>query len=267
MNRSYSKIRHIQESNQRLERRLLNEQENDNNYMELVSGQTYKFFPVVLEENRLRIIADTDDPYDSFKSLFDMKILSYTNKVLEGMVGETKIVYDEKIFTPKSVNNSSVFHSQPYPLAPKRYFCEKNNPKKCIMDINFGHTKLGLKNEFKKANDFLDLDKSQSLFSEVTDNNFDSLVLKSTVPFIVDFSAVWCGPCRIVAKTLTEIKREYGDKFEMGKLNVDVEKKTADKYEIKSIPVVMIFKNGEMVKKIEGNKPIEEYKREIDSIL
>ena len=135
------------------------------------------------------------------------------------------------------------------------------------MDSDMGYTKLGLKNVVKKANDFLDLDKSQSLFSEVTDNNFDSLVLKSTVPFIVDFSAVWCGPCRMTAKTLTEIKREYGEKFEMGKLDIDFEKKTRDKYEIKSIPVVMIFKNGEMVKKIEGNKTIEEYKREIDSIL
>jgi thioredoxin 1 len=71
----------------------------------------------------------------------------------------------------------------------------------------------------------------------------------------------------MTAKTLTEIKREYGEKFEMGKLDIDFEKKTRDKYEIKSIPVVMIFKNGEMVKKIEGNKTIEEYKREIDSIL
>ena len=258
MNRSYSKIRHIQESNQRLEKRLFNEQENDNDYKELVSGQTYKFIPVFPEENKLRVNADTTD--DILKSLFEMKILSYTNKVLEGMVGKTKMVYDEKIFTPKSDNNSN-------PSSPRRYFCEKNNPKKCIIDSDMGHTKLGNRETYKRANAFMDLDKSQSLFSEVTDNNFDSLVLKSTVPFIVDFSAVWCGPCKMTAKTLTEIKREYGDKFEMGKLNIDVEKKTADKYEIKSIPVVMIFKNGEMLKKIEGNKTIEEYKREIDSIL
>ena len=130
-----------------------------------------------------------------------------------------------------------------------------------------GYTKLGKRDLSKKVGDILNPDKSQSLFSEVTDNNFDSLVLKSTVPFIVSFSAVWCGPCRMVAKTLTEIKREYGDKFEMGKLDIDVEKKTREKYKISSIPVIMIFKNGEMVKKIEGIKPIEEYKREIDSIL
>ena len=261
MNRSYSKIRHIQESNQRLEKRLFNEQENDNDYMELVSGQTYRFIPVLPEENRLRVIADTTD--DALKSLFEMKILSYTNKVLEGMAGKTKMVYDEKIFTPKGVNNSN-------PSSPRRYFCEKNNPKKCIIDSDMGHTKLGKRETYKMANDILDFDPAErkaSLFSEVTDNNFDSLVLKSTVPFIVDFSAVWCGPCKMTAKTLTEIKREYGDKFEMGKLNIDVEKKTRDKYEIKSIPVVMIFKNGEILKKIEDNKTIEEYKREIDSIL
>ena len=268
MHRSYSKIRHIQESNQRLEKRLFNEQENDNDYKELVSGQTYKFIPVFPEENKLRVNADTTD--DILKSLFEMKILSYTNKVLEGMVGKTKMVYDEKIFTPKSDNNPNPYYSRTYPLLPQRYFCEKNNPKKCITDSYMGHTKLGKRDMYLKANDILDFDPAErkvSLFSEVTDNNFDSLVLKSTVPFIVDFSAVWCGPCKMTAKALTEIKREYGDKFEMGKLNIDVEKKTRDKYEIKSIPVVMIFKNGEMLKKIEGNKTIEEYKREIDSIL
>ena len=252
MNRSFSKIRHIQEANQRLEKRLFNEQVNDNDYMELVPGQTYEFFPVIPEEDKLRINADTMGALNS--DLFKMKILSYTNKVLEGMVGETKMVYDEKIFAPESAS-------------PQRYFCEKNNPTKCIIDTDMGYTKLGKRDLSKKVGDILNPDKSQSLFSEVTDNNFDSLVLKSTVPFIVSFSAVWCGPCRIAAKTLTEIKREYGDKFDMGKLDIDVEKKTREKYIVSSIPVIMIFKNGEMVKKIEGSKPIEEYKREIDSIL
>jgi thioredoxin 1 len=233
----------------RLVKKVIKEQKDDNGYMELVSGQTYEFFPVFPEEDILRINADTLS-----SDLFKMKILSYTNKVLEGMVGETKMVYNEKFFSPKS-------------KAPQRYFCEKNNPKKCIIDTYMGYTKLEKRNQSKKLGDFMNPDKSQSLFSEVTDNNFDSLVLKSTVPFIVDFSAVWCGPCRMAAKTLTEIKREYGDKFEMGKLDIDVEKKTRDKYKISSIPVIMIFKNGKMVKKIEGNKPIEEYKREIDSIL
>jgi thioredoxin 1 len=233
----------------RLVKRVIKEQKNDNGYMELVLGQTYEFFPVFPEEDKLRINTDT------LKSdLFKMKILSYANKVLEGMVGETKMVYNENFFTPKST-------------VPQRYFCEKNNPKKCITDTNMGYTKLGKKDLSKKVGDFMNPDKSQSLFSEVTDNNFDSLVLKSTVPFIVDFSAVWCGPCRMVAKTLTEIKREYGDKFEMGKLDIDFEIKTREKYKIRSVPVIMIFKNGKMVKKIEGIKPIEEYKREINSIL
>ncbi len=233
----------------RLVKKVIKEQENDNGYMELVSGQTYEFFPVFPEEDILRFNTDTLNT-----DLFKMKILSYGNKVLEGMVGDTKMVYDEKFITPKST-------------APQRYFCEKNNPKKCITDTDMGYTKLGKRDLSKKVSDFMNPDKSQSLFSEVTDNNFNSLVLKSTVPFIVDFSAVWCGPCRMAAKTLTEIKREYGDKFEMGKLDIDVEKKTREKYKIRSIPVIMIFKNGKMVKKIEGSKPIEEYKKEIDSIL
>ena len=233
----------------RLIKKVIKEQESNNGYMELVSGETYEFFPVFPEEDTLGMNINTLN-----SDLFKMKILSYANKVLEGMVGETKMVYDEKFLAPKSAS-------------PQRYFCEKNNPKKCITDTDMGYTKLGKRDLSKKVDDFMNPDKSQSLFSEVTDNNFDSLVLKSTVPFIVDFSAVWCGPCRMVVKTLTEIKLEYGDKFKMGKLDIDVEKKTREKYKISSIPVIMIFKNGKMVKKIEGSQSIEDYKREIDSIL
>ena len=98
----------------RLVKKVIKEQKDDNGYMELVSGQTYEFFPVFPEEDILRINADTLS-----SDLFKMKILSYTNKVLEGMVGKTKMVYDEKFITPKST-------------APQRYFCEKTTPKNVL---------------------------------------------------------------------------------------------------------------------------------------
>ena len=118
----------------------------------------------------------------------------------------------------------------------------------------------------QELNDFLGQDSS-GLFERIDENNFNSLVLKSNVPFIVDFSAVWCGPCRKTAVILKELKVEYGDKFNMGRIDVDVEKSFSKTFNVPSIPVVMIFKNGEMVKRIDKLVSKEEYKTEIDKFL
>jgi thioredoxin 1 len=118
----------------------------------------------------------------------------------------------------------------------------------------------------QELNNFLGQDSS-GLFERIDENNFNSLVLKSNVPFIVDFSAVWCGPCRKTAEYLKELKVEYGDKFNMGRIDVDVEKSFSKTFNVPSIPVVMIFKNGEMVKRIDKLVSKEEYKTEIDKFL
>lgn len=86
----------------------------------------------------------------------------------------------------------------------------------------------------------------------VTKNNFESEVLKSNVPVIADFWATWCGPCRMIAPLLEEIASENEGKLKVAKINVDEEMELAMKYQIEAIPTLLIFKNGEMVKKSVG---------------
>ena len=81
---------------------------------------------------------------------------------------------------------------------------------------------------------------------DVTDDNFESEVLKSDVPTVVDFWAPWCGPCRIFSPTVEEVEKELGSKVKFCKLNTDENQKTAGKYNIMSIPTAMLIKNGEV---------------------
>ena len=88
---------------------------------------------------------------------------------------------------------------------------------------------------------------------ELTDANFESEVLQSTSPVLVDFWAVWCGPCKMIAPELEKIADEKpADVLKIGKLNVDENRDTAIKYGISSIPTLLLFKGGEVVKKLIG---------------
>lgn len=87
---------------------------------------------------------------------------------------------------------------------------------------------------------------------EFTDSNFDSEVLKSDIPVLVDFWAEWCGPCRMVAPEVEKIEKEKAGSLKVGKLNVDENRETAIRYGITSIPSLLLFKNGQMVKKLVG---------------
>lgn len=89
----------------------------------------------------------------------------------------------------------------------------------------------------------------------VTDASFQTEVLDSDKPVIVDFWAEWCGPCRAVSPILDAIASEHADKIELAKLDVDANPDTAMKYGITSIPAMYVFKGGEVVKKVIGARP------------
>lgn len=82
---------------------------------------------------------------------------------------------------------------------------------------------------------------------DFTDANFDSEVLKSDKPALVDFWAEWCGPCRVQSPIVEQLSNDVGDKYKVGALDVDANMATAQKYSILSIPTTMIYKNGRVV--------------------
>jgi thioredoxin 1 len=100
----------------------------------------------------------------------------------------------------------------------------------------------------------------------VTDNNFDAEVLESETPVLVDFWAPWCGPCRMVAPVLAQINDERED-LRVVKLNVDENQNTAVRFEVLSIPTMILFKNGQVAKKLIGAQPKARIESELEPVL
>ncbi|MBM3699233.1 MAG: thioredoxin [Actinobacteria bacterium] len=103
--------------------------------------------------------------------------------------------------------------------------------------------------------------------TKVTTADFDSVVLKSATPVLVDFWAEWCGPCRAVGPILEEISNEYGDKLKIVKLNTDEEGSIAMKYGISSIPTMNVFVGGQIVKTIIGAKPKPALLKDLENFI
>lgn len=90
---------------------------------------------------------------------------------------------------------------------------------------------------------------------KLTKQNFETEVINSDVPVLVDFWATWCGPCRMIAPIVSQIADEADGKFKVGKVNVDEEQELAEQFEIMSIPTMVVFKNGKPVNSVVGMRP------------
>jgi len=102
---------------------------------------------------------------------------------------------------------------------------------------------------------------------EITDANFEELVLKSDKPVVVDFWAVWCGPCRMVGPIVNEIGEDYKDRLVVGKVDVDNNPGISAKYGIRNIPTILFFKDGEVVDKQVGAVPKQVLVGKVEPLL
>jgi thioredoxin 1 len=102
---------------------------------------------------------------------------------------------------------------------------------------------------------------------EVTDSNFESEIINSDKPAMVDFWAAWCGPCRMVTPVVKELAAEYGDRIKIGKCNVDENPIAPSRYGIRSIPTLILFKDGQVVEQIIGAVPKDNIEAVLQKVL
>ncbi|NWF50109.1 MAG: thioredoxin [Ignavibacteriaceae bacterium] len=101
----------------------------------------------------------------------------------------------------------------------------------------------------------------------ITDSNFDDEVLKSSLPVLIDFWAVWCGPCKMIAPIIEELANEYEGKAKICKLDVDENQQTSIKYGVRSIPTLLLFKEGKLKDTIIGAVPKNVIVQKLNSVI
>ena len=102
---------------------------------------------------------------------------------------------------------------------------------------------------------------------EFTDDNFDTEVLKSNLPVLVDFWAEWCGPCKMIGPIVEEIASDYAGKVKVGKVNVDFNNQVAMQYGIRGIPALLVFKSGAVANQIVGAVPKNNITQILDEVI
>jgi len=102
---------------------------------------------------------------------------------------------------------------------------------------------------------------------EFTDANFQSEVIDSDLPVLVDFWAPWCGPCKMIAPTIDELANDYAGRVKIGKLNTDENQQIPTNYQIQGIPTILLFKGGQLVEKFVGVANKEKFSTALDSQL
>ncbi len=105
------------------------------------------------------------------------------------------------------------------------------------------------------------------MVKDITDQNFEEEVTKSTLPALVDFWAPWCGPCRVVSPVIDRLAEKYTDRFKFCRVNVDEAPQIASRYRIMAIPTLMFFKGGEVVDTVVGAVSEQALQSKIDSLL
>ena len=102
---------------------------------------------------------------------------------------------------------------------------------------------------------------------EFTDDNFSSEVESSDIPVVVDFWAEWCGPCKMLSPTIDAIAEKYSGKVKVGKVNVDKRPSIAQKYGVRGIPNILVFKNGDIEEQLVGNVPEADISNVLDKLI